>query len=64
MLQPKLKAVFSKKMNPNYMSLLNLRDIGFDFVQYTAGSGKPLEYNVMKKPEWDIVKNLINNNSC
>ena len=63
MLQPKVKAVFSKKMNPNYMPLLNLRDIGFGFVQYTADGGKPLEYNVTNKPEWDIVKNLINNNA-
>ena len=58
-LYPKSKAFFSKQKNPNYMTLLNLRDNGFSFVRYTAQGRKPREYNVMNTKEWNIVKKLI-----
>ena len=43
------------------MSLLNLRDIGFGIVRYTAKGRKPLEYGVMDGNEWNTVKKLIDN---
>ncbi len=58
-LQPKPKAIVSKKMNPNKLTLLNLRDNGFGIVRYTAKGGKPLEYNIVEESEWKTVKKLI-----
>ena len=60
-LQPEPKAVFSKILNPNYMSMLHLRDNGYNFVRYTAKGGKPLEFDIMDKSDWKTFKTLIAN---
>ena len=60
-LQPEPRAVFSKIVNPNYMSMLHLRDNGYNFVRYTAKGGKPLEFDIMEKNDWKTFKGLIAN---
>ena len=42
------------------MSLLNLREEGYDVIRYTTKSGKSLEYSATDKEEWNIIKKLIN----
>ena len=41
------------------MSLLNLREEGYDVIRYTTKSGKSLEYSATDKEEWNIIKKLI-----
>ena len=60
-LQPEPKAVFSNIVNPNYMSMLHLRDNCYNFVWYTAKGGKPLEFDIMDKSDWKTLKTLIAN---
>ena len=43
------------------MSLLNLREEGYDVIRYTTKSGKSLEYSATDKEEWSIIKKLIEN---
>ena len=58
-LQPKPRAVFSKIMKPNYMSMLHLRDNGYSFVRYTAKGGQPKDFDVRDESDWKTVKGLI-----
>ena len=60
-LQPEPKAVFSKIVNQNHMSMRHLRDNGYNFVRYTAKGGKPLEFDIMDKSDWKTFKTLIAN---
>ena len=41
------------------MTLLNLREKGYDVICYTTKSGKSLEYSATDDKEWTIVKKLI-----
>ena len=41
------------------MTLLNLREKGYDVIRYTTKSGKSLEYSATDDEEWTIVKKLI-----
>ena len=58
-LQPKPRAVFSNIENPNYMSMLHLRDNGYSFLWYTADGGKPMDFNVKDDGDWKTSKKLI-----
>ena len=60
LLQPKRREILFRQKNPNYMSLLNLREEGYDVIRYTTKSGKSLEYSATDKEEWNIIKKLIN----
>ena len=59
LLQPKRREILIRQKNPNYMSLLNLREEGYDVIRYTTKSGKSLEYSATDKEEWNIIKKLI-----
>ena len=55
-LQPKPRAVFSNIENPNYMSMLHLRDNGYSFLRYTADGRKPMDFDVRDESDWKMRK--------
>ena len=58
-LKPKPRAMFSNIENPNYMSMLHLRDNGYSYLRYTADGGKPMDFNVKDDGDWKTSKKLI-----